>query len=359
MSQFNRIQGLAIGSLDVLRRLGRDNWARNGSEGFRTLFERLKRLHLSMHSSDKADDIFSSAWALVFLEKGSVNFRPFNGKIPGTDVSISVENYTAFLIRNAIINESRKQSKSYSSTQDLSSRDEDSDIRDGMDSLYISNSGSAVIEKRRPTRVLKEDDEYRDAIFGYIADCRKQIDKIANGECSVRDSKKSIKLLEDKIEKLSRELDNEDSSGLGSRVDIADFNNNPYSMEEETSFRGLLSMFVGSLGDKDDLKVALYGMLGGLSIDEVSRFLETKPKLLFNELRDAFVSFAQELEFECCDSVLMDVLREIGKDCRRINRSKGNLVEVSKSMRNCINEFSISKLEANRLLAIYFGDEIL
>lgn len=362
MSQANisRIHGLAVGSLEVLRRLGRDKYAKNGSEGFRTLYERLKRLHLSAHSQDKADDIFSSAWSLVFLEKGSTNFRPFNGKIPGTDVNISIENYTAFLLRNAIINESRKQSRSYTSSQDLSQRDEDSDyVGDGMDSIHISSSGSAVIERKRPMRVFKEDDEYRDALMGYIFDCRTQIERINNGECEVKDSKKAIKQIEARIEKLNKELNNEESSSLGSRVDVGDFNNAQYSMEEETSFRTLLELFVNSLGDKDDLRVALFGMLGGLSIDEASKFLETKPKLLFNELRDAFVSFAQDLEFEYCDSVLMDILRGIGSDCRKINRSKGKDVEISKSMRACIKEFSKNTMEANRLLTLYFGDDIL
>lgn len=335
-------------TLSVLRECGKDHFQAERTCWGR-IFNTLKRRYLNYYTDDQANDILISSWVDVFLSKDKMKIKAFTGFNPKTGEKIAIETYLQFLLKNAIITNSTKESKVYSNEkQSFEDGGETSEER--QDRLNLGSKGK---------KIYRVDDEEVSLYQGYLNDKLDALDKCRN-------NKRAFERLERQINDLRAQLDYLQQTEPKKKINVASWNEvydeNPDTddVDDESTFNSYVNDILNRLKKKHQL--ILIALLGGVSHRSIAIFLG-QPSIrkdlqhIINVIRD----LGDELAFEMDDDSLYSAFEKYSKmsEDKEIkltftNESKG---EIYRAVRAVLDEFlKRDKKRLRILIDTYFDD---
>lgn len=327
------ISALAIAIIKKMQEYGRDQYLYPEllPELIRMLYK-LKKQYIGSHPQDKQDDLLTDAFVYVFCTNGRKNIKSYVGYNPNTGNGLSLPQYYAQLLRNALINASKLQKKyhTYESNPNIDSytqEDTPPTLEDIMD-IDLHNHKSHA-PAHRP------DQEYIETLESYLQDFQDAIDSVskqANNkyltQLEKQQKEKSLNKLKAKHEKLLRDIEiakgNTPSTPLANPDDFNQPTLSPDNLVSNDSvLLTLLSQIYDNISDNEnpyhndstEITITLIGLLSGLTEKQLKAYLNTDTatvRYYIQALKESVTEIAAELDFEN-DSSLLQALNSLNK----------------------------------------------
>lgn len=291
---------------------------------------RLKKQYIASHPKDKQDEILTDAFVYVFCQNVLKSVKSYVGYNPKTHTELTIAQYVAPLMRNAIINASKIQRKYFVNEQNPN-----------LDSFVGEDGSQATIEDimdidlhnhKSVAAVYRVDDDYIAVLEAHLADYCVAIDNLKRqikskyiSDSERKQYEKNLTKLVDKVER-QKVLIEEAKGNIAYKplINPDDFNNiQPDSQQEledeDTIINLILSInekMIESLPDKYQqesvlVTITLIGLLSGLTEKQLAMFFNTDIgtiRYYIQVLQDTVRYLADELEFEDDDSRLLNIL---------------------------------------------------
>ena len=283
------------------------------------------------YDDDEKYDMILNAFTYVFLkgiQKDTIgSLKNFTGEYNGE--FITIEQYIAILMRNAIINENKSRPQDAGSIKN----------RQDVNPLEDENFEQAVTRimntpKTKNIRRVTDVEDEIETIQGYINDIEKLIKE--NKKTKRYDDKviakweAKIKKLEDKIQEL------EDS--VTARVEYLEMEEqvDNFSAEEETLFNELIKMLVKKAKksmnqlDYERTKVIISMLINGYSKGEIAHKLkisQTNISFYMKSIKKLIHDYAEERHFFDDDNSLLNSLQRYSSDTLDIINRRFNSMD--------------------------------
>lgn len=334
----DRLQALAQGTVERFVKCGKENLAPDVAK-MKGVFYNLKRKYLNNYTDEEMkDDILTEAWVKSVLENEDKIIKAFTGynfNPARATQKVKAEDWIALVMRNAIVNVSMTYTKY--ATEGLKAEDAE-----------VVGSVSSKVERY--------DDEYVNALQGYIDDTRHALATLPEGK------KIAKRRLESSLKALEKEYDNEKSK-LEAKAPINDFKEvyDYFDDSEDNTDSDYNKRLVQNLLCRlsKEAQVAFVGLYYGMIPYELKVALELDMKSLIEEIKLAVIDLASEENWEYENSAIIDALKHIDISANSVTYKK---VESQKDLcdkyKGCIADFADEfgfKSKAVELYDIAFG----
>lgn len=339
MERVDTLSVLAQGTYDEFVKCGKSEFAPDLSE-MRGVFFNLKKKYLGFYESADADEVIREAWVSSVLAKKDKVIEAFTGFNPSRkNQKVKAKDWIALVMRNAVINASIKV------TNDLLVKG-DGDISD-----YSEDARSDRIGKG----ILRRDDEYIEALKGYIDETRGAL-------ASLPDTKKvSKRRLESSLRKLEGELAEEQEYAKPAPIvdfsEVYDYFDTDDSHSDTDYEARLISSMLVRLSAEE--QCVLVGLFYGMTPYEMRVALGTDIEAHLENIKMQVIEVAEDERWWGDNPELLEALESYDFSARNNSRALGlkqgeALFKFSECLKALEAEFGLTA-KAKQLKAIAYG----
>lgn len=329
------LKALELGTISVLEKYNRQHLI-EGTRSFGALFYKLQQKYLSYYDRDTQDEIMMDAWSKVFLENGDKNIRLFTGTHPTTGESVHITSYISMLMKNAIINVSKKRTTQVIHEQGVSPIEDE-----GHEEAYMRTIST-------PSRVTAHriDTDYIQYLKEQLQELHQRAQDIAEG----RADKRYLGRVNTAIDKLNKKI--KEQLGESYFRPVEDWEAiYETDDDQESMFQDLIKRVSKYLTMID--QAVLAGMLGGMSSQEIQVVLdEHDVQNSISRIQDYIINIAEADEFEDNDAYMSEIISELTGKKRRSQQQSINRQDCFRSFKKCVELFCSPTIQD------YIGSEI-
>lgn len=330
---------LELATIDVLKKYKREHLLA-GTRSLAALYYKVAHKYLTYYNKDEAEETLLDAWSHIFLTNGDKNIRMFIGKHPKTGEKIHITSYLSMLMRNAIINCSKKNNGRFTNEEGVNPIEQET-----FEDAYMR-----TISTPSKMKTYRVDDDYLNYLQESLADARAVLQQLIDKNSP----SKRIKKIEKGIEKLQRDI--LEAKGEVKHTPVEDWES-VYEDDQDTDdtveFDNLINRVRAKLTIYEEAVLA--GMLGGMSNRELQAVLEDIDVAdTIKAIQDKVLDIAEADEFERDDSSMVETIQQLSfKKTRKPEQI--NLSEINRSFRKCVSEFCSKETQDFIHREVYLG----
>ena len=327
---------LESATIDILKRYNREHLL-EGTISLSAMFYKVANKLLSFYSQDELEEVLMDAWTHIFLVNGEKTIRMFTGRHPQTGETVHITSYLTMLMRNSIINHSKKNTARFLNEEGVTPIEQENHEEAYMRTIPTSHRGKASII----------DTDYCEYLESLINDTRKTLSQLIDKHSNPR----TIRKQEAKLDKLKKELDEVQGNIAYKPSEDWDAVYETNDTEhDELEFDSLLRRVAKTLTAYEEAVLA--AMLGGMSNKEIQLVLDDiDVNQTITTIQNKIIDLAEIDEFEHDDNSMITAISQLTPRPRN-TREKPVKSEALRSFRKCVSQFCSKKTAA------YIEDEI-